>query len=46
MKTWGGHTPDNFSLRTDVSYSFFCTQKSDFSGLYSAEAQRGENSVW
>jgi len=22
MKAWGGHTPDNFSLRTDVSYSF------------------------
>ena len=27
MKAWGGHTPNNFSLRTDVSYSFFARRK-------------------
>ena len=27
MKAWGGHTPDNFSLRTDVSYSFVARRK-------------------
>ena len=27
MKAWGGHTSDNFSLRTDVSYSFFARRK-------------------
>ena len=44
MKACGGHTPDNFSLRTDVSYSFVTRGKVTLaSGLYSVEAQRGEN---
>ena len=27
VKAWGGHTPDSFSLRTDVSYSFVARRK-------------------
>ena len=27
MNARGGHTPDNFSLRTDVSYSFVARRK-------------------
>ena len=46
MKARGGHTPDNFSLRTtDVSYSFV-TRGKVTSAVSSPQRLKGAKIVW
>ena len=45
MKAWGGYTPDNFSLRTDVSYSFVARRKVT-SAVSIPQRLKGVKIVW
>ena len=45
MKARGGHTPDNFSLRSDVSYSFVARGKVT-SAVSSPQRLKGAKIVW
>ena len=45
MKAWGGYTPDNFILRTDVSYSFVARRKVT-SAVSIPQTLKGVKIVW
>ena len=45
MKAWGGYTPDNFSLRTDVSRSFVALREVT-SAVSIPQRLKGAKLIW